>query len=173
MCALEIISKKPLPYPRLQRFIPMISSNSFIVLGLIFRLWCILSSFCVRCEVGILFYLFIFFNNFIFGCAGVFIAARAFFWLQWLGVTLYCGGQASHCGRFPCGVRTLGARAPGVCGMWAQCVCPLALGHRLYSCGMQAWLLWGMWGLPGSGIKPVSCVGRQILYHWATGETVK
>ena len=36
----------------------MFSSNSFIVLGLIFRLWCILSSFCVRCEVGILFYLF-------------------------------------------------------------------------------------------------------------------
>ena len=27
-----------------------------------------------------------------------------------------------------------------------------------------------MWGLLGSGIKPVSCIGRWILYHWATVE---
>ena len=28
-----------------------------------------------------------------------------------------------------------------------------------------------MWYLPGSGI--VSCIGRQILYHWATRETLQ
>ena len=93
---------------------------------------------------------------FIFGCVGFFIAARAFFWLQWLGVTLYCGAQACRCGGFSCGVQTLGAQASVVCGMWAQYLCSLALEHRLNSCGTQAWLLWGMWDLPGSGIKPVS-----------------
>ena len=78
---------------------------------------------------------------FIFGCVGFFIAARAFFWLQWLGVTLYCGAQACRCGGFSCGVQTLGAQASVVCGMWAQYLCSLALEHRLNSCGTQAWLL--------------------------------
>ena len=32
-----------------------------------------------------------------------------------------------------------------------------ALEHRLDGCGTQAYLLHGMWDLPGSGIKPMSC----------------
>ena len=31
-----------------------------------------------------------------------------------------------------------------------------ALEHRPNSCGTWAWLLCGMWDLPGSGIKPLS-----------------
>ena len=32
-----------------------------------------------------------------------------------------------------------------------------ALEHRLNSCGTWAYLLHGMWDLPGSGIEPMSC----------------
>ena len=38
------------------------------------------------------------------------------------------------------------------CGSWAQ-------EHRLSSCGAWAYLLLGMWNLPGSGIEP-------SLLHW-------
>ena len=31
-----------------------------------------------------------------------------------------------------------------------------ALEHRLSSCGAQAWLLCGMWDLPGPGLEPMS-----------------
>ena len=36
-------------------------------------------------------------------------------------------------------------------------------------------LLCVVWDLPGPGIKPVSlpCIGRQILYHWATWKDLK
>ena len=40
----------------------------------------------------------------------------------------------------------------------------------LSSCGAWTKLLRGMWDLPGSGITHVFCLGRQILYHWATRE---
>ena len=32
----------------------------------------------------------------------------------------------------------------------------LPLKHRLSSCAIQDWVLLGMWGLPGPGIKPVT-----------------
>ena len=32
----------------------------------------------------------------------------------------------------------------------------LPLKHRLSSCAVQDWVLLGMWGLPGPGIKPVT-----------------
>ena len=35
------------------------------------------------------------------------------------------------------------------CGSWS-------LGHKLNSCGMGASLLWGVWGFPRLGIRPVS-----------------
>ena len=31
-----------------------------------------------------------------------------------------------------------------------------ALEHRLNSCGVWAWLLCGMWNLPGPGFEPMS-----------------
>ena len=41
------------------------------------------------------------------------------------------------------------ARGLGSCSSWAP-------GHRLNSCGSQALLHRGMWGLPRSGMEPVS-----------------
>ena len=73
------------------------------------------------------------------------------------GATLSGGARASHCGDFfCCRARALGTRASVVvalglsgCGSWA-------LEHRLSSCDAQAYLLHGMWDLPGPGLKPVS-----------------
>ena len=39
---------------------------------------------------------------------------------------------------------------------WASHSGARALEHRLSSCGAWAWLLHGMWDLPGSGIEPMS-----------------
>ena len=41
------------------------------------------------------------------------------------------------------------ARGLHSCGLWA-------LEHRLSSCGAQAYLLRGMWDLPGPGLEPGS-----------------
>ena len=41
-------------------------------------------------------------------------------------------------------------------------------GRRSESCGARAQLLRPVWGLPGSGIEPVSCIDGRILYRWAT-----
>ena len=43
--------------------------------------------------------------------------------------------------------QTLACKGFSSCG-------PQALEHRLNSCGAQAWLLCGMWDLPGPGIEP-------------------
>ena len=70
---------------------------------------------------------------------------------------LHCGVRASHCGGFSCcGAGALGSQASVVvahglssCGLWA-------LECRLSSCGAWAYLLRGMWDLPGAGIEPMS-----------------
>ena len=77
--------------------------------------------------------------------------------MQRVGATLRCGARASHCGGFSC----CGAPALGV---WASVVvahglssCGLrALERRLSSCAAGAYLLHGMWDLPGPGLEPVS-----------------
>ena len=77
--------------------------------------------------------------------------------MQRAGATLCCGAWASHRGGFSfCGARALGVRASVVvahglssCGSWAP-------EHRLSSCGARAYLLRGMWDLPGPGLEPVS-----------------
>ena len=43
------VSRKSLPKPRLQRFIPKFSSKHFIILALLF----ILRNFCLWCEIGV------------------------------------------------------------------------------------------------------------------------
>ena len=49
-----------------------------------------------------------------------------------------------------------------------------ALEHRFSSCGTWAYLLHGMWDLPGRGLDPMSpCTGRRILNHCATREAWK
>ena len=82
-----------------------------------------------------LFILFIF----MFGCVGSSLLHAGFLKLRQAGVTLCCGGRASHCGGFSwCGARALGSRASVVvarvlssCGSWA-------LECRLRSCGTLA-----------------------------------
>ena len=51
----------------------------------------------------------------------------------------------SHCGGFSC------CRAQAL-GAWASVV----VARRLSSCGAWAYLLCGMWDLPGLGLEPVS-----------------
>ena len=104
--------------------------------------------------------LFVIFKKFIY----LFLAALVFFAACRLslvavsrGYSLRCGVWASHCGVFSCcGARALGTWASVLvacglssCGSWA-------LERRLSSCGTRAWLLSGMWDLPGPGIEPVS-----------------
>ena len=60
-----------------------------------------------------------------------------------------CGARASHCSDFCFGAWALGHAGFSSCSFQA-------LEHRLSSRSTWASLLLGMWGLPGSGIKPVS-----------------
>ena len=81
---------------------------------------------------------------FFFGCVGSSLLR--------VGAALRCGVRASHCGGFSCcGARAsvVVARGLSSCGSWA-------LERRLSSCGAQAWLLRGVWDLPGPGLDPVS-----------------
>ena len=48
-------------------------------------------------------------------------------------------------------LRSTGSRRVGFSSCGSQ-----ALGHRLSNCGKRAYLLCGMWDLPGPGLKPVS-----------------
>ena len=53
------------------------------------------------------------------------------------------------------------------CGSWA-------LDRRLSSCDTQAWLLHGMWDLPGSGLQPVSpALAGGFLTTAPPGKTLK
>ena len=85
---------------------------------------------------------FFFLHLFICGCAESSCGDR--------GLLSRCGSRASHCRGFPC----CGAQAPG--GSAFSSCSSQALEQRLNSYGARAWLLLGMWDLPGSGIKPVS-----------------
>ena len=71
--------------------------------------------------------------------------------------TLHCGARASHCGGFSCcRARALGMRASVVVSCKLSSCGSRALEHRLSSCGSRAYLLRGMWDLPGPGLEPVS-----------------
>ena len=59
--------------------------------------------------------------------------------------TLHCGAWASHCVGFSC-------CEAWALGAWASVV----VVHGLSSCGARAYLLCGMWDLPGPGLEPVS-----------------
>lgn len=48
--AFGVISKKPLPHPRLQRFLPVLSSNSLVVLIITSMSW-FYFNFCICCVV--------------------------------------------------------------------------------------------------------------------------
>ena len=82
------------------------------------------------------------------------------------GATLHCCAWTSHWDGFSCcEAQALDTRASviAVCGLSS---CDLRdLEHRLDSCGTQAYLLLGMWDLPGTGIEPESLAlrGRFLI----------
>ena len=63
-----------------------------------------------------------------------------------------------------CGARALGAQASVVVARGLSSCGPWALERRLSRCCARAFLLRGMWDLPGPGLKPVSLalVGRFL-----------
>ena len=92
---------------------------------------------------------------FIYGCAGSSLLH---------GILSSCGAQASHCSGFSC------------CWAWA-------LGHTgavvvapsfwntcsaVVACKLSCPTVCGIFS--DQGRTHVSCIGRRILYHWATGE---
>ena len=70
---------------------------------------------------------------------------------------LRCGVRASPCSGFSCcGARALGLWASVVAAHGLSSCGSRALELRLSSCGAWAYLLRGMWDLPGPGIEPMS-----------------
>ena len=102
------------------------------------------------------------------------------FWLCWVliatrGLSLSCGEQgllssarASHCGGFSCGAWALGQSGFSSFSRYLPLAGSRATGsvvvaHR-FSCSVayrSSWI---------RELTPVPCMGRQILYHWATRE---
>ena len=93
---------------------------------------------CIKqreCWCSMTFFKMSLFYLFIFGCTGSECGAQAF---------------ASPCGGFSCcWAPALGRTHFSSFGAWA-------VKPRLSSCGARAYLLHGIWDLPGPGIKPVS-----------------
>ena len=87
-----------------------------------------------------------------------------YFWLCWvfvlprLSLVAESGGYSSLWCSGSSGFFCWGARALGHAG-FSSCSSP-APEHRLKSCGVWAQFLWSIWGLPGSGIEPMSLAGR-------------
>ena len=69
------------------------------------------------------------------------------------GLLSSCAAQALHC--IHCRAWALGVWASVSCSSWT-------LECGLSGCGAQAWLLLGMWDLPGPGVKsvPYALAGR-------------
>ena len=94
----------------------------------------------------------------------VFLTARAFLQLWQVG-KLQLWGMGFSLRQLLLFQRT----ASRECGLQqAQHIGSIAVtcGLRLNSCGAQDQVLHTMQGLPGPGIKPVSCIGRRILFFF-------
>ena len=94
-----------------------------------------------------------------------------FLWLRCAGAALQCSVQASHCGSFL--VQSRGSRVHGFtsCSRWAQWL--WLLGSRVQAQYLQRTGLVALQHVGSSWTRDwtsVSCVGRWILYHWATRE---
>ena len=71
---------------------------------------------------------------------------------------------ASHwAGLSRCGAGAVGRLGFSSCGS-------RVLEHRLSNCGAQAYLLCGMWGIPGSGIEPMSLALAGGFFFFFTTE---
>ena len=99
-------------------------------------------------------YIYLFIYLFIFGCVGSLLLCAGFLQLQRAGTTLRCGARASHCGGFSrCGAWAL--------GVWASVVAAGGLSCSV-ACG----------AVQDQGSKPCPCIGRRILNHCVTRETL-
>ena len=100
------------------------------------------------------------------------VAAWALLWLWWAGAILAVACRFLIAVASPAAERGLRGTRPSVVvvpGLSSYGSWPLE--HRLSSCGTRLIAL-GMWG--SFRIRDwthVSCIGRQILYNWATRET--
>ena len=83
---------------------------------------------------------------------------------EW-GILSSCGVWASRCSGFSCEARAVECMGFSSCGS-------RALAHRLSSGGAQTGLVVPrhVWSSRIRDWTWVSCIGRQILYHWATRE---
>ena len=93
-----------------------------------------------------------------------------YFWLRWVFfaarrlslVAASWGYSSLRCASFSLRwlllLRSTGSRCVDFssCGTWTRNCGLRALERRFSSCGAQAWLLHGMWDLPGPGLEPVS-----------------
>ena len=97
------------------------------------------------------------FGFFFLAVLGLHCCTRIFSSFREWGLLSSCGTQASHCGVLSCW-RAWAPRCWGFssCSTWLSICGSRALEHRLGSCGTRAYLLLGMWDLPGSGIEPMS-----------------
>ena len=101
----------------------------------------------------------------------VFVAVPGLSLAVWTGAALPCGLHASQCGGFSC----YRAWAPvhlgfGSCGTWVSGCGSQTLEHRL-----SKYSTWGSCQVAPSqtrGRTHVSCIGRWILYPWATSEAL-
>ena len=89
--------------------------------------------------------LFIIAYAFIFGCTGSLLLCSGFLQLQWVGATLHCSVQASHCSGFSC----CGAQ---ILGTWAS----VFAAQGLNRCSAWALIAHAMCSLPGPGTEPMS-----------------
>ena len=110
-----------------------------------------------RSHVGALHFL-LFTYVFIFTCAESSLLCGLFScWGKW-GLLCSCHARAAHCGGFSCGAQALGCMGFRSCGSQT-------LEHRFNSCAAWASGIFLDWGS-----NHVFCIGRWILYGWATSE---
>ena len=102
----------------------------------------------------------------------VLVAVAGFLQLWWAGAALCQGTWASRCSGFSCFVAwALGCVGFSSWGLWAQYLGNQALEHRLSSwqyTGSAA--PWHMGSSQNRDQTCVSCIGKQVLYYWATTE---
>ena len=126
--------------------------------------WCIF--FTSLCHYFYFFLIYLFIYLFIFGCIGSLLLHAGFLQLRQAGATLRCS-CVSFSSRWLLLLWSMGSRHTGFSTCGSQ-----ALEHRLSSCGAQAYLLHGIWDLPGPGIEPVSpAMAGRFLTTAPTGKS--
>ena len=114
-------------------------------------------------------------NASIFQCSAFFIVQLSHPYMtteKTIALTLICLLFLAVLG-LPCSPRLSLVLVSGDFSLWHHggfpCCNPMALEHRLSSCGTH-----GMWNLLGSGRDRtrVPCIGRRFLNHWTTREVL-